>query len=70
MAILRKPASAYIWGLVCGFPGQKRTRRGLLMLDIKAYVDGSGEGDASVFVLAGYLSTAEKWAEFSEKWQG
>ena len=34
------------------------------MLDVKAYIDGSGTGDPDWLVLAGYISTADKWAAF------
>ena len=62
------PASAPISGLVCGLPSKKRGSR--LMLMLKAFIDDSHSGPTGpVFVLAGYISTAEKWASFAEKWQ-
>ena len=37
---------------------------------LEGYVDDSGSSpDGNVFVLAGYISTAEKWAEFSSEWE-
>ncbi len=37
---------------------------------LRLYVDDSGKSDQSpVQVLAGYLSTAERWAAFSNEWQ-
>jgi hypothetical protein len=36
---------------------------------LKVFIDGSGTGDPNWFVLAGYLSTAERWADFSTEWQ-
>ena len=40
------------------------------MLMLKAFIDDSHSGPTGpVFVLAGYISTAEKWASFAEKWQ-
>jgi hypothetical protein len=60
-------SSERIWGLVCGFPGEQRRKRQLLML--KAYVDESGR-DEEYFVLAGYIATAEIWADaFAPHWQ-
>ncbi|MFZ2105214.1 MAG: hypothetical protein WAV18_07490, partial [Roseiarcus sp.] len=40
------------------------------MLMLKAFIDDSHSGPTGlVFVLAGYISTAEKWASFAGKWQ-
>ena len=36
---------------------------------LEGYVDDSGSSDGNVFVLAGYLSTADEWAGFSEEWK-
>ena len=37
---------------------------------LKAYIDDSGWGGPSpIFVLAGYISTIEKWEIFSQEWQ-
>jgi hypothetical protein len=45
-------------------------RAGELSLMLTLYVDDSGKPDQSpVQVLAGYLSTAERWASFSKEWQ-
>ena len=60
------PTSTHIWGLVSGFPGVKRRRRQLLML--QAYIDDSGTGASDIFVLAGYIAPAESWAAFSDEW--
>jgi hypothetical protein len=35
---------------------------------MEAYVDDSGSGDPPVFLLAGFVAGAERWAEFSEHW--
>ena len=35
---------------------------------LRAFIDDSGKGDKNLFVLAGYISTAERWAAFSEEW--
>jgi hypothetical protein len=38
-------------------------------LTVQAYLDDSGvKGTHPVFVLAGFMSKAEKWAEFSDAW--
>jgi hypothetical protein len=36
---------------------------------LKAYFDDSGRGQDPVFVLAGFLSTAGRWAAFNEDWR-
>ena len=36
---------------------------------LNAYIDGSGKGDPTLLVLAGYTATAEAWFEFSKEWQ-
>src|SRR5665213_1486028 len=35
---------------------------------LKAYVDDSGKGEEPIFVAAGLVSTAERWAAFSDAW--
>ena len=60
-------AAARVRALVSGFPGARATSRGLLML--QAYVDASGKGDKSRLIIAGYIASAEDWADFSCKWQ-
>lgn len=65
VALRREAASAYIWALVSGLPGEQRRRRALLML--QAYIDDS-KTDGKLFVLGGYIARAEAWAEFSDEW--
>ncbi len=36
---------------------------------LKAYIDESGNGSGDTLVLAGYIATAEQWANFSAEWQ-
>lgn len=36
---------------------------------LQCYVDGSGTGSPDLFVMAGYIAPAERWAEFSREWQ-
>jgi hypothetical protein len=50
-----------------GLPAPERKRK--VLLTVQAYIDDSGvKGTSSVFVLAGFISDAEKWAEFSDAW--
>jgi hypothetical protein len=60
-------AAARIRGLVSGFPGDRGRLREFLVL--QAYVDASGKGDPRLLVIAGYIATAEVWAQFSKAWQ-
>ncbi len=61
----RRPAG---FDFLCGLPEPKRRRR--LLLTIKAYIDDSGvKGTDPVFVLAGFIGRAERWAEFSDAWK-
>lgn len=51
-----------------GLPERKRKRR--LILPIQAFMDESGvKGTDPVFVFAGFIGRAERWAEFSDEWQ-
>lgn len=61
------PAARPIWQLASGYASARRRRHPLWMLE--AYFDDSGNGHGPVFVLAGWLSTAERWAAFNEEWQ-
>jgi len=36
---------------------------------LETYFDDSGRGQRPVFLLAGFMSTAERWAAFNEEWQ-
>lgn len=36
---------------------------------LKGYFDASGKGARDIFVLAGCISTAQRWASFTEHWQ-
>lgn len=60
-----KPALP-VAALVCGYPGDRRRLRRLLM--IQAYVDDSMT-DGEVLVLAGLLASVERWEAFSVAWQ-
>src|SRR4051812_26441335 len=62
------PAALPVWALVCGLPAGDRERRQIYML--RAFIDDSrGHSLPKVFVLAGYISTAERWASFSDEWR-
>lgn len=38
-------------------------------MSVRAYIDDTGGGVGPVFVLAGYIATAEQWTAFSNEWQ-
>jgi hypothetical protein len=51
-----------------GLPTGARKRR--LLLPLQAVIDESGvEGTDPIFVFAGFLGQAERWAQFSDEWQ-
>lgn len=61
-------AGSVFWLLVSGLPSATLKRRPLVML--QAYFDDSGsEGRGPVFLVSGYVATAENWARFSDEWQ-
>lgn len=61
------PAEDRIWAQICGrAPSTKPWERRFMML--QAYIDESASNDA-VFVIAGYVATAEAWAKFSKEWE-
>jgi Protein of unknown function (DUF3800) len=59
-------ASDYVWSLAAGFPGNRRER---VFVVLQLCLDESGKGDPDLMVMAGYLSTTEKWGQFSDEWQ-
>jgi hypothetical protein len=64
-----RPA-AQVWRLVSGFPSGKRERRKLVILEPQAVIDDSAtQPNPRYFVLAGFVSSAARWAEFSDEWQ-
>lgn len=68
MSALQGAPGARIRELVCGLPASKRGKR--LILALRAFIDGSGNPDRSkALVLGGYISTAERWEAFSDRWQ-
>lgn len=50
--------------MVSGFSARLRRNRCILVLD--GYVDDSGSGHGKIAVLAGFLSTADRWRNFSD----
>ncbi|HEV7264157.1 MAG TPA: DUF3800 domain-containing protein [Falsiroseomonas sp.] len=65
-----KPAATKVWDILpalSGTPDPERRRRLLLVLHV--YIDDSGQTEPPVFVLAGYVARAERWAEFSDAWK-
>jgi len=61
------PESPKLLSLILGFPRPKMEKRWILML--QAFVDESGNGAPDYFVMAGYVSTTEKWLTFINDWQ-
>lgn len=59
-------ASAHIWARVSGLPGEERRKRLLFML--QAYIDESFSNESSIYAMAGFIASAEKWAAFSDEW--
>ena len=57
----------HVRAVVAGYPGGERRSRRLAMM--QAYFDDSGKGQGPVFVIAGYVSTAERWEAFSDDWE-
>ncbi|MEO9189595.1 MAG: DUF3800 domain-containing protein [Acetobacteraceae bacterium] len=39
------------------------------MVMFQAFADDSGKGDPLIFVMAGFVSEASRWAEFSNEWK-
>ena len=63
-------AAAHIRRLVSGLPTPKRERRRIVILQPQAFIDDSVSQPAQTyFVLAGFVSSAARWAEFSNEWQ-
>ncbi|MBK76635.1 MAG: hypothetical protein CME85_14275, partial [Henriciella sp.] len=61
-------ASDSIWALVSGLPSGKRERR--LIMALTAFLDDSGsEPQSKHFVLAGFVSAAEQWAQIADRWK-
>jgi hypothetical protein len=61
-------AATPVWALVSGLPSPLRENQRILML--QAFIDESlSHEKPAVFVMAGFISTAEKWAAFSDEWQ-
>ncbi|MBV9077822.1 MAG: DUF3800 domain-containing protein, partial [Methylobacteriaceae bacterium] len=60
-------ASDHIRALVSGYDARVRARK--LLVALQAYVDDSASDQGKRdLVLAGYVNTADKWAEFSHAW--
>ena len=56
-----------VWSQFAGMRPSLLAGRHIMVL--QAYIDDSVDDDSGVFVLAGYVSTAEKWAQFSAEWE-
>lgn len=66
MLYQRDNPAAPVWDLVSGYAGDRRTKRGLMVL--QACIDDSGHADGPYYVLGGLMAPAERWAEFSIAW--
>ena len=38
-------------------------------MSLKAYIDDSGVGQQSIYALAGWIASTEKWSAFSQEWE-
>jgi hypothetical protein len=64
-----RPAAQF-WQLVSGDPSGKRERRKFVILEPQAVIDDSAtQPNPKYFVLAGFVSSAARWIEFSAEWQ-
>lgn len=61
------PAADRVWAQVAGMSPPSASELRIMVL--QAYIDDSVDAETGVFVLAGYVSTAEKWAKFSKEWE-
>jgi hypothetical protein len=51
-------------------PAAGTTKRKVLLVMLQAYLDDSGsDGLGPVFLLSGYVATAQAWKQFSEDWR-
>ena len=65
--VVRSLAARRVLALVSGYPRERRARQPIVVL--QANIDDSGKGNRPVFVLAGFVATAERWAGFADEWQ-
>lgn len=62
------PASDFIKRMCCGYLSRLRGNHCIVVFE--GYVDDSGSSpDRNIFVLAGYISTANQWSSFSNEWE-
>lgn len=64
-------AAAQVWRLVSGYPPGKRENRLMaVLIDPQLVADASGnEPQSPIFVIAGFVAPAARWADFSGAWQ-
>ncbi len=55
--------------MLAGMSAAEQARRRFLVMNFRVFVDDSGNGHPPVYVLAGFISTAEKWERFERDWQ-
>jgi len=67
MAIAEDRGCSALAELICGYCSRDRERKYIVIL--QAFVDDSrSESGDKEFVLAGYMTTAEQWMQFSNEW--
>jgi len=67
---LKTTPGDYVRSLESGLPSRERNKR--LIVVLQAYIDASGMGSTQwepFIALAGFVSTSEVWAQFSDSWQ-
>lgn len=63
--------STQIWDIVPWYSGLPTDEsRDRMVMALQLYVDDSGKNDPPVFVLAGFIASAESWVKFSNEWRG
>lgn len=61
-------ASDVVRSLESGLPSSERNKRWIVIL--QAFIDDSGtQGPQPFFSLGGFISTADRWARFSDEWK-
>jgi len=57
-----------VWALVAGMPTLQSG--GCVVAIFRAFIDESYSPEGGSFVFAGYISTVDRWAEFTKEWEG
>jgi len=63
------PGADRVWAQIAGIaPSTEPWERLFVVLELQAFIDDSYRKDG-VFVLAGYVASAEAWAKFAKDWE-